>query len=130
MKKTLIIILVIIILLSLSLGIYFYLKSRKTLEIKTTIEGKVFETVMESPKFSDDKKWVYYYSSQQIPAFYRSELSSKKAEQISENLDDIQEITYSPDLTKVGFKVAYNRERFEKYASPFLDPKMEDSQSR
>lgn len=130
MKKSIIIILVVVIAIGIGIGIYFYLKSKKIVEVETSIEGKILETVMESPKFSADKKWVYFYSSQQTPAFYRTEISSKKTEQISSYLADIEEIKYSPDLSKVGFKVTYIKDRFEKYGSPFLEPKMDEGASR
>lgn len=130
MKKTLVIILIVVITLGIGVGLYFYLKSKKTETVEISPEGKVLETAMQSPQFSSDKKWVYYYSTQQTPAFYRTEISSKKTEQLSETLADIQEINFSPDLTKAGFKVIYNKERFEKYASPFLEPRMGDNESR
>lgn len=130
MNKKLIIILIVIIITGLIIGGYFYLKSRKQETTSSNLEGQISPQVMQLAKLSSDKTWIYYYSSEQTPAFYRTEILSKKTEQISETLADIQEINFSPNLTKVGFKVIYNKDRFEKYSSPFLEPKTADNESR
>lgn len=131
MSKKLIIILVIIFGLIISAGLYYFLKNKnKTMPVVSPPEGKIVETTMTSAKVSADKNYVYYYSSQESPGFFRLELKSKKTESLSGILDQLEEINYSPDFKKVGFKVTYDKERFEKYGSPFLEPKMNDGEKR
>lgn len=131
MPKKLIIILIIIFGLIISAGIYFYLKNKNnTAPLISLPEGKIAETVVASAKISADKNYVYYYSSQETPGFYRLELKSKKTESLSGTFEELDEINFSPDLKKVGFRVVYDQERFEKYGSPFLEPKMNDGEKR
>lgn len=130
MKKTIIIIIVILLLIGLIIGTYFYLKGKREVINNQAKEGLISEKIMQSPQLSPDKKWIYYYSTAEAPAFYRLELETKKVEKISQDLMDIEEIIYSPDLEKAAFKVTYNKDRFEKYSSPFLNPEMQEGQRR
>lgn len=129
MKRKLIIILAVVLLVGVSLGLYFYFRNKEE-KTEVKIEGKLSESVMQIAKLSPDKKWINYYSTQQTPAFYRQEIASKKIEQISGALASIEEINFAPDLTKVGFRVTYDQGQFEKYGSPFLEPKMPDGEKR
>jgi Tol biopolymer transport system component len=117
-------------LIGFGIGTYFYLKGKREVVDRQAKEGLISEKIMQSPQLSSDKKWLYYYSTAEAPAFYRLELETKKVEKISQDLMDIEEIVYSPDLGKAAFKVTYDKDKFEKYASPFLNPKMQEGQRR
>lgn len=130
MKKITIIIIIILLIIGFAVGTYFYFKGKREVINNQAKEGLISEKIMQSPQLSSDKKWIYYYSTAEAPAFYRLELETKKVEKISQDLMDIEEINYSPDLEKAAFKVTYNKDRFEKYSSPFLNPKMQEGQRR
>lgn len=133
MKKKVLIIIGLIIILAIAAALIWYFVSRKEKEkiepvLKT--EGKLLDTIMEYPSLSSDNKWIYYYSTEQTPAFYRTNIETKETLQISGELSDIQKIKYSSDREFVLFKVYYDKDRFEQYGSPFLEPEMDNNESR
>jgi hypothetical protein len=133
MKKKILIIVIILLILALAgtlIWYFFFRKSEKEAKPVLETEGRVLDQIMEYPAFSQDKKWIHYYSREQTPAFYRTNLETKETEQISEELDGIEEIKYSPDRQKVVFRVIYDQDRFEQYGSPFKEPEMEDNEPR
>jgi hypothetical protein len=130
-KRLIFIILIVAVVLIAVIIFYFSFVKKKTEPGPAeNVEGKITESVMEAAKLSPSKEWVYFYSSQNLPAFYRFNLNNQNAEQISQPLSDVQDAIFSPDTESVIFRVSYDYERFKQYGSPFIEPKMEDGEQR
>lgn len=86
------------------------------------LEGKRFSSF----RFSSAEHYLYAVREDES-GIYKINLTDLNLEKIAE-FDFIDQALWSPDFNQVIFEVAYDKERFEKYQSPFLVSDVVDGQ--
>jgi len=77
------------------------------------------------PTLTPDNKSMVYYDLDQLD-LYKLNLSSNTMEKLSDNMDQPLKIIWSPDRSQAIIKIIYDKYKFEKFGSPFVNTQLQD----
>ena len=122
-KKNIIIISIIFLIL-IGLAIFFSIKNhQKKSDVGLQAQmSKVSTEPMLFPTLSSDGLKIYFYSNTRDLAFYQQNIDGTKLEKMSGNMDEPDNVVWSPGKKYAILEIKYNQYNFEKFASPFASP--------
>lgn len=105
-KKTLLIIIFLFLLIIFAISrLIIYLKNPKK-EVFT--ETKLLEERVYFPTINKENTLLYYYSTDNQPGIYQYTLQTKEKKQLTSNLENIQDLIWSPNFDKVLVSVKFD----------------------
>lgn len=122
-KKNIIIIASIFLIL-IGLAIFLSVKNhRKKSEVIPQAQfTKVSNEPILFPALSSDGSKIYFYSNTRDLAFYQQNIDGSKLEKISGNMDEPDNVIWSPERKYAILEITYDQYNFEKFGSPFASP--------
>lgn len=128
-KQIIILIIAVAVTFTIGLIVYFIFRAPKTTISPTTLTN-ISASPMTKPVLDATNQNILYYNMTNTKdlAFYQYNLSSKKEQKISQNIDVPDNILWSPKRDKIILKVIYDKYVFEKVDSIFKDSSIEDKQ--